>query len=256
MGGEMTTVGKVCLLVNDSTLFPEFHSNLLEACRLCELAIQEAVTPPDILHQLAADDSSVALLILDLEILKQFSEEDAERLQLLLAEKSIPTLGLGFFADEAAQDCRRFQISHFLLKYQDPAQTLSMLRAVTYPTRKGEKRQHLRFLVNLPARFQFAGENYSAEVQDISAGGAFLKSYIVPDLGDEIWVDIKTPQADTPITCFCQVRHCRRKALGDASPEAPGMGLQFLQLVETSATLLAKLLRHLQEHSTAKTTAH
>lgn len=232
----------LCLLANNSEIFPEFHQNLLSICRECGLGVREFANAAALLAALSENGSRPTLVIIDLEMLKTVSPAQQLSFRRWAQASAVPVIGLGYYDEETANESRMNRIRHCLLKYQEPSQILSMVRAVTCTARRGGRRHHPRYLVDLRATFKHNGENYQAEVRNLSLGGMFLKTFFTLDAGTEIRLEFRLGDEGEYISCTGKVRHRRGKTLGEVAPEAAGIGVEFSSLPAEALDKLEKFL--------------
>jgi hypothetical protein len=231
-----------CLLVNDAEIFPEFHHNLLAICAECGLAVRALTNANALVNEISRHNGDLALVIIDLELLKAIAPADELAFRHWIQAGTVPVVGLGYHEDEATAESRRNRIRHCLVKYQEPSQILSVIRAVTYSARRQGRRRHPRYLVDLTATFRRGAESCQAQVQNLSLGGMFLKTFFTLEPGTEIELEFRLGDSGETISCSGRVRHSHCKRLGDTSPEAAGIGVEFSPLPEAAMKKLQTFL--------------
>lgn len=105
---------------------------------------------------------------------------------------------------------------------------------------KAVHRDHARFPSALHASWTLAGgAEHATMVEDVSAGGAFVREAAPPAVGDEIGLAIKVPGGETLSIrgTVAWVRHGRD----------PGFGVEFGDLPADTGRRLRSLLRHASE---------
>ncbi len=73
------------------------------------------------------------------------------------------------------------------------------------------------------------------EGRDLSTGGSFLRSDVLLEQGEGLVVEFRVPGAPRMIRAQAKVAWVRRFPKLD---EAPGMGVQFVDMVDDDRTLL------------------
>jgi len=79
---------------------------------------------------------------------------------------------------------------------------------------------------------------------NLSAGGAFLRSDYLFEIGTTIEVSFKLPNRNEPITTMAKVTWVTRGSTGHGDP---GMGVQFTQLDEADRTSIEELVESYAE---------
>lgn len=100
-------------------------------------------------------------------------------------------------------------------------------------------RGHARFPAALAATWRVGGDVLPTTVEDLSAGGAFLRTDQPPPLGAEVAVTIRPPEGE-PLALIGHVAWIRQGTL-------PGFGVDFVPAVGDDGRRLRALLRHASE---------
>jgi Tfp pilus assembly protein PilZ len=104
-------------------------------------------------------------------------------------------------------------------------------------------RKHARSSVSFAVSVSDAANRVSGmivfDTQDISAGGAFIRSDLLFEIGEELAVGFTLPSG-SEITARAKVVRVSRD--GDDG-SAPGMGIQFLQLSESDRDAILALVQ-------------
>lgn len=103
-------------------------------------------------------------------------------------------------------------------------------------------RGHTRFPAALRAVWRKGDTAIETLVEDLSAGGAFLRGLEPPAIGDEVAVEITTPDGST-LPFVAHVAWIR-------SGKDPGFGVDFVPLTGDAGRRLRSLLRHASETAT------
>jgi uncharacterized protein (TIGR02266 family) len=97
---------------------------------------------------------------------------------------------------------------------------------------KHTQRQHERRPVELPVVIEDAANRVRGKVQfdsrDLSVGGAFLRSDLLFEVGEEVRVDFALPDGHRVHARGRVVRVSRERNGG----QVPGMGIQFIELAD------------------------
>lgn len=108
---------------------------------------------------------------------------------------------------------------------------------------QGNLRKHARSSVSLPVTVSDATNRVSGTIvfdtQDISAGGAFIRSDLLFEIGEELAVAVPLPSGHQVIARGKVVRVSRD---GDDG-SAPGMGIQFVQLSDSDRDAILALVQ-------------
>jgi len=126
----------------------------------------------------------------------------------------------------------------------DDASTRDFLVAIAHGEVRVEAvhRDHARFPAALSATWQTGGDRLPTTVEDLSAGGAFLRTDTPPPLGTEVAVTIAAPGGE-PLALAGHVAWIRQGKL-------PGFGVDFVPAVGDDGRRLRALLRHASESAT------
>jgi len=105
-----------------------------------------------------------------------------------------------------------------------------------------DKRLHARHAVELPITVSDADNRVMAVIQldtfDLSAGGAFVRSNLLFEIGEVLGLSVTLPDGRTLRASGKVVRVARDT--GDDT--VPGMGIQFVDLSDADKAALAALL--------------
>ena len=100
--------------------------------------------------------------------------------------------------------------------------------------RHGERRAHTRKIVELPVLVHEAGNRVRGalrfDAQDLSLGGAFLRSDLLFEIGEELELEFQVPSG-----AVVRVRSRVVRVARDAGPAEAGMGIAFVDLAEADA---------------------
>ena len=77
---------------------------------------------------------------------------------------------------------------------------------------------------------------------NISRGGLFLKSDLLLEVGDTIWISFALPNTAVAIRTRGRVVWVNRNPDENDPTDRPGMGIQFLDLTEVEETALSAYL--------------
>ena len=77
---------------------------------------------------------------------------------------------------------------------------------------------------------------------NVSRGGVFLKSDLLLEVGDTVWVSFALPNTSIAIRTRGRVVWVNRNPNEDDPADCPGMGIQFLDLTEVEETALSAYL--------------
>lgn len=127
----------------------------------------------------------------------------------------------------------------------DDASTRDFLVAIAHGEVRVESavhRGHARFPAALSATWHVGGDVLPTTVEDLSAGGAFLRTDTPPALGTEVAVTIAAPGGE-PLALTGHVAWIRQGKL-------PGFGVDFVPAVGDAGRRLRALLRHASETAT------
>ncbi len=234
----------VCIIADDTELFENFHNNLVSVAEECGLEVRCVESADKILSVLEQEKQSTSLFIVELGWLDLMSEDERKKFKNITREHNISVIGIGYYDEDAAEDCRKNGVGKFILKYHDPSRMLALIREAFNAGRYADKRKYPRVVVDLEAFFgDNGGEKVSAEVLNVSLGGMFIKSFVVLPAGSEIGIVFSL--GDKKIHCKGKVAHSRVKSMDSSHPEPPGMGVAFTSLPEEAADILKKFIEKL-----------
>lgn len=97
-------------------------------------------------------------------------------------------------------------------------------------------REHKRFPSALPVQYQMDGVRKSSQVEDLSAGGCFVRADRTPPVGALIALDIVAPDETAPMHLTGQIAWVR-------DGKDPGFGVEFDALETADGRRLRTLLR-------------
>lgn len=97
-------------------------------------------------------------------------------------------------------------------------------------------REHKRFPTALPVQYQMDGMRRKSQVEDLSAGGCFVRAERPPQVGAMVALDINAPDEDTPMHLTGQVAWVR-------DGRDPGFGVEFDSPETPDGRRLRTLLR-------------
>jgi CheY-like chemotaxis protein len=118
------------------------------------------------------------------------------------------------------------------------------------PTRRATERVRAELEVDLGAL------GPSAWTHDVSAGGVFVRSTVLPLIGEELDVRLHVPGTEAPFTVRARVSHVRGTAGARAGGQPPGFGLAFLAPPEALQDALARLLAGARASAHSAHSAH
>lgn len=111
------------------------------------------------------------------------------------------------------------------------------------PPARGNQRRHERSTIDLPVTVTDAVNKVEGHIelttQDISAGGAFVRSDLLFEVGEELVLSFELPSARTIRARGRVVRVARE--LGDEGG-VPGMGIQFVDLADADRDAILALV--------------
>jgi c-di-GMP-binding flagellar brake protein YcgR len=114
---------------------------------------------------------------------------------------------------------------------------------MTAPAERGNLRQHARSAIELPVVVSDAENRVEGAItfdtQDVSVGGAFIRSDLLFEIGEELQLAINLPSGRTVRAIGRVVRVARDT--GDEGA-APGMGVQFSRLSDTDREAIQALV--------------
>jgi c-di-GMP-binding flagellar brake protein YcgR len=107
---------------------------------------------------------------------------------------------------------------------------------------RGNLRKHARAAVELPITVGDAHNQVKGQIQfdtqDLSAGGAFIRSDLLFEVGEELGCEIQLPQGPL-VKARAKVVRVVRDSGDDAMP---GMGIAFLQLSDADREAIRLLV--------------
>src|SRR5438067_8377595 len=108
------------------------------------------------------------------------------------------------------------------------------------------RRQHTRVRARgLAAHLRMPAGRVACQVENISLGGIFVRTDKLEEVGTEIFVDVVRPGWKKQLTMAAKITSRVDAIEGRLSKRMPGMGLQFVHLVERQHERLLALLREL-----------
>jgi c-di-GMP-binding flagellar brake protein YcgR len=120
-------------------------------------------------------------------------------------------------------------------------------RAAAVSTDDEEQRRHARVAVELPVAVFDTGNRVQGSIRfdmrDLSLGGAFLRSDLLFEIGDDLWVEFVLPDGATePRAIRARGRVVRVSRGGAGAPEAPGMAIAFTHMAERDREAVQRFL--------------
>ena len=113
------------------------------------------------------------------------------------------------------------------------------------------QRKHRRLPVDLPAEWRIPNDrvSHNGELEDISAGGAFIRSDDVIERGSEVFLDVVPPGSLMPLTIAARVAWLRPPLLleGMEVPAGGGFGMEFRSRDAGGMRRLKELVRRIEE---------
>jgi type IV pilus assembly protein PilZ len=85
------------------------------------------------------------------------------------------------------------------------------------------------------------------ESHNISRGGLFLRSDLLLEVGDTVWVSFTLPNTSVAIRSRAKIVWVNRNPDEDDPADHPGMGVQFLDLTDVEESALSAYLEETQE---------
>jgi uncharacterized protein (TIGR02266 family) len=96
--------------------------------------------------------------------------------------------------------------------------------------------------VELPVEVATEKGAFKAACKNIGAGGVFVATDQLPQVGTRLAIKLQLPQQDRPISVGAEVRWTRSGGTTAADPLAPGMGLRFVNLPVGALIAIHELL--------------
>ncbi len=84
-------------------------------------------------------------------------------------------------------------------------QRVAYVRAVLEGGRTPSARRHRRVPVDLEVRWRWNGSRYASRARDLSHGGAFIESRILPEVGAKLDVELRLPLGATSLAFDAEV---------------------------------------------------
>jgi len=107
-----------------------------------------------------------------------------------------------------------------------------------------DTRRHARH--QLEAQIEVGDGHLGGELvfdsHNVSRGGLFLKSDLLLEVGDTVWVSFALPNTSIAIRTRGRVVWVNRNPDENDPTDRPGMGIQFLDLTEVEETALSAYL--------------
>lgn len=189
---------------------------------------------PSWLNLRALSDGPRTIRVRGSEIRGAFVEprpSEAARIMLPLIRESLQTgedllleISFGPMVDEVALsatvdafDEERIALSVPLSERGKAEYVLQVLAG----TRSAAARRHRRVPVDLEVRWTWNGSRYASRARDLSYGGAFIESRVLPSVGARVGVVLRLPDAVKEIALGGEVAWLRTQA------GAPGFGVCF-----------------------------
>jgi uncharacterized protein (TIGR02266 family) len=105
--------------------------------------------------------------------------------------------------------------------------------------------EELRRYIRRAVKVEFRGKDTEGmgdllfDSADLSAGGTFLKSDVLLELGDRLSLEFQIPETNQTVQAQCRVAWVRRFPTGD---EPAGMGIEFLTLADDDRKALSEFV--------------
>ncbi|HVT06918.1 MAG TPA: TIGR02266 family protein [Polyangia bacterium] len=96
--------------------------------------------------------------------------------------------------------------------------------------------------VELPVEVATDQGAFTAACKNIGAGGVFVATDRLPQVGTRLAIKLQLPQLDRPISVGAEVRWTRTGEPTPADPRSPGMGLRFVDLPVGALIAIHELL--------------
>ncbi len=115
---------------------------------------------------------------------------------------------------------------------------------MTAPAERGNLRKHARSAIDLPVSVSDAENRVDGQIefdtQDVSVGGAFIRSDLLFEIGEHLGLSISLPSG-RQIRAVGRVVRVARDTGDDGA--APGMGIQFVSLSDEDREALQALVK-------------
>ena len=92
-------------------------------------------------------------------------------------------------------------------------------------TRSAAARRHRRIPVDLEVRWTWNGSRYASRARDLSYGGAFIESRVLPAVGTKVDVELRLPDELRALALDAEVAWLRSNA--ESGSSSPGFGVSF-----------------------------
>jgi uncharacterized protein (TIGR02266 family) len=109
------------------------------------------------------------------------------------------------------------------------------------PSADGNRRQHLRYAVELDVTLSSEHNFFQGFSENISAGGVFIATHHVKPIGERMEIVLNLPDGAEPVRVIGEVRWVRHYA--EASNTPPGIGLRFVDLAPGDEARIAEFLK-------------
>jgi uncharacterized protein (TIGR02266 family) len=106
------------------------------------------------------------------------------------------------------------------------------------PHQRKAERHHLEVSVDFESDSNF----YAGLSQNISAGGLFIATHRLKNVGERIHLKFTLPGASKPIECETEVRWIRENSSLMRTDAATGMGVRFLDMAPADTATIQKFL--------------
>ena len=106
-------------------------------------------------------------------------------------------------------------------------------------------RDYPRSDVNLLVVRRSRDEIYREFADVLGAGGMFIKSSNPPDIGETVSMEFALPGIDDPVEIRAEVVWHRESG----TPEAPGMGIRFLDVEDTLRRQIGSFVERASNHT-------
>lgn len=109
------------------------------------------------------------------------------------------------------------------------------------PTSESNRRQHLRYAVELDVTLSSEHNFFQGFSENISAGGVFIATHLLKPIGERMEIVLNLPDGGEPVRAIGEVRWVRRYT--EASNTPPGIGLRFVDLGAEDEARIADFLK-------------
>ena len=104
---------------------------------------------------------------------------------------------------------------------REESRRVDYVRQVLSGARSASARRHRRVPVDLEVRWGWNGDRYASRARDLSHGGAFIESRVLPTVGAKVDVELRLPENTAALALDAEVTWLRTRT------GAPGFGVSF-----------------------------